>query len=128
MKFKKTLILLTLTSTSSIVFGQKIERWKMPEKQARDIVYASISDSTLHNAIKLKPILTKEEKVIEYAEMILWDIYGKKRIKKQKPYNVYLIDKYWFLKGTLPKGMKGGTFMIIIDSRNYKVIRLTHGK
>jgi len=60
--------------------------------------------------------------------MILWDIYGKKRIKKQKPYNVYLIDKYWFLKGTLPKGMKGGTFMIIIDSRNYKVIRLTHGK
>ncbi len=128
MKLKNILILIILTLTSSTLMGQKTERWNITEKQAKKIVYESLSDSTLHNVIELKPLLTKKVKAIEFAEMILWEIYGKKNIKKQKPYDVFLIDKYWFLKGTLPKGMKGGTFMIIIDSQDYKVIRITHGK
>ena len=55
-------------------------------------------------------------------------IKPKKNIENQKPYDIYEIDEYWIISGTLTKGTDGGTFMIIIDSRNYKVLRLTHGK
>lgn len=127
-KLKNIIILLTMILTSSIIFGQETERWKITEKQAKEIIRESLSDSTRHNVIGLRPILTKRKKAIEFAELVLWDIYGKKNIKKQKPYDVFLIDNYWFLSGTLPKGWKGGTFTIIIDSRNCKIVRLTHGK
>ena len=127
-KFKDFIILLTIILTSSSIFGQETERWKITEKQAKEIIGESLSDTTYHNVIGLQPILTKREKAIEFAEFILWNIYGKKNIEKQKPYDVFLINNYWFLSGTLPKGMKGGTFTIIIDSRNYRIIRLTHGK
>jgi NTF2 fold immunity protein len=128
MRKLKNIIILTLILSSSIVFAQETERWKMTEKQAKEIVNEALSDSTLHNVIGITPILTDEKKVIEFAELILWGIYGKKNIEKQKPYHVFEIDKYWLLRGTLPKGMKGGTFMIIIDSRDCRILRLTHGK
>ena len=124
----KIIIILTLLFSSSIIIGQETERGKLTKKQAKEIVLEALSDSTLHNIIGVTSILTKEKKVVEFAEIILWDIYGKKNIEKQKPYNVFKIDKYWLLGGTLQKGMKGGTFMIIIDSYDCKIIRLTHGK
>lgn len=127
-KIKPIIILLTVILTSSVTFGQKTERWRITEKQAKEVIRESLSDSTHHNVIGLQPILKKRKKAIEFAEFILWDIYGKKNIEKQKPYDVFLIDNYWFLSGTLPKEMLGGTFTIIIDSRNYRVVRLTHGK
>ncbi|WP_420573365.1 NTF2 fold immunity protein [Kordia sp.] len=127
-KFKTIIILLTTVLTSLISFGQETERSKITEKEARVILQESLSDATSHNVIGLKPLLVKEEKAIDFAERVLWDIYGKKNIEIQKPYNVFLIDEYWFLSGTLPKEMIGGTFTIIIDSRNYRVIRLTHSR
>jgi len=72
-------------------------------------------------------ILKDKNKIIDYAELILFDLYGKKEIQSQKPYDVYKINEYWLLR-TLPKNKKGGTFLLIIDSRNYRIIRLTHGK
>jgi hypothetical protein len=114
--------------TSSVTFGQETERLRITEAQAIEVVQESLADSTTHNVIGLQPVLTERKKVIGFAEFVLWDIYGKKNIVKQKPYDVFLIDNYWFLSGTLPKGMKGGTFLIIIDSRDYRVVRLTHSK
>ncbi|HNI44451.1 MAG TPA: YbbC/YhhH family protein, partial [Chitinophagales bacterium] len=65
---------------------------------------------------------------INVAEPILFSIYGKDNITKQRPYEVYFKDNYWLITGTLPSGWKGGTFLIIIDSRDCKVIRISHGK
>ena len=59
---------------------------------------------------------------------MLFSIYGKDNIIKQSPYEIYFIDNYWVIGGTLPKEYLGGTFLIIIDSRNCKIIRITHGK
>jgi len=61
-------------------------------------------------------------------EPILFSIYGKGNITKQRPYEIYFIDNHWVIIGTLPKDYLGGTFLIIIDSKDSKIIRITYGK
>jgi hypothetical protein len=41
---------------------------------------------------------------------------------------IYLINTYWLIAGTVPKEYLGGIFLIIIESRNYKIIKMTHRK
>jgi hypothetical protein len=73
-------------------------------------------------------LIKDKETAIAVAEPILFNIYGKKNIIAERPYECYLIDGYWYISGTLPKGYIGGVFEIIIDSGNGKVIKLIHGK
>lgn len=65
---------------------------------------------------------------IAIAEPLLFDVFGKEQILSEKPYEVYLIDGYWYLAGTIPKGWKGGGFEIILSAKDAKIIRLTHYK
>jgi len=95
---------------------------------AMDQLQGSLTDSTLHNCVDRKRILIKNKNMaISIAEPILFSIYGEQKIKEQKPYKIFNIDNYWVIYGTL-KYEKGGTFMIIIDSHDCRVIRITHGK
>jgi hypothetical protein len=89
------------------------------EYQATQILFKALkqkSDSTKVNS----PLIATKEKAIAYAELILFDIYGKEQIQSEKPYKTWEIDKYWILFGTLPKGYKGGVFEIVFDSSNGK--------
>lgn len=74
------------------------------------------------------PLILKKENAIDYAENILFELYGKEKIESQKPYQIHLISDYWVMTGTLPKGMKGGTFELVFDSWNGKILILNHGK
>lgn len=66
---------------------------------------------------------------IATAEPILFNAFGKERILNEKPYEVYLLDGYWYIGGTVPKKYnKGGAFEMIFNARNGKIIRLTHYK
>lgn len=65
---------------------------------------------------------------IAVAEPILIDIFGKDQILTERPYEIYLIDGYWYLSGTIPKGWKGGGFEIILSAKDGKIVRLTHYK
>jgi len=89
-------------------------------------------ESALHNSsetqILMDTVILTEKAAIKYAETVLFEIYGQENIEKQKPYEVYKIDGYWVIGGTLPKGMRGGTFLIILNSKNGEIIKLTHGK
>ena len=62
------------------------------------------------------------------AEPILFEIYGKSKIEDEKPYEVFLINNYWVIRGTQNRFSLGGTFSIVIDARNSKVIRVIHYK
>ena len=78
-------------------------------------------------------ILKTKEIAIAVAEPILFNIYGEGNIIKQRPYEIYLIDNYWVIIGTLKTSTQneivcGGTFLIILNSKNGQVISLTHGK
>ena len=105
------------------------DRLTLGEANAKRELTQSLSDSTVHNVIKKSTLLIKDkETAINIIEPILFTVYRKGNIRKQRPYEIYLIDNYWVISGTLPRGYMGGTFLIIIDATNSKVIRLTHGK
>lgn len=104
-------------------------RIKLSETDARNQLKIALSDTILHNVISTKSLIIKDkETAISVVEPVLFEVYKKKNIVKQKPYEVYFIDNYWIISGTLPKNYVGGTFLIIIDATNSKIIRLTHGK
>jgi hypothetical protein len=90
---------------------------------------SALADTSLHNVVHPGENIIKDSTTaIAVAEPILFGIYGKSNITEQRPYEVYHIDHYWVLTGTLPQGWDGGTFLIIINDRNSEVIRITHGK
>ncbi|SHM49242.1 YbbC/YhhH family protein [Flavobacterium chilense] len=86
-------------------------------------------DPSQDNVVDNKKLLIKNnETAIKIAEPILFGIYGEDQIEDQKPYEIHLIDNYYVINGTLMWGEQGGTFLIIIDGRNAKVLKITHYK
>ncbi|UUV22404.1 YbbC/YhhH family protein [Paenimyroides aestuarii] len=80
------------------------------------------------NYVGVKPLIKNEEMAIQVIEPIVVGKYGKERIELQKPYKVHKIEQYYIISGTLPFGSIGGTFVIIIDETNARVLHLTHYK
>ena len=103
------------------------------DKKSDELIHA---EQLLNYALKNKserkimetPLIPKKENAINYAENILFELYGKEKIESEKPYQIHLINDYWVITGTLPKGMLGGVFELVFDSWNGKVLMLEHGK
>jgi hypothetical protein len=90
---------------------------------------AALTDKSQPNVIDNKTVIIKDSlTAVNIAEPLLFSIYGKDNIIKQRPYEIHLLDNYWVINGTLPKERVGGTFLIIIDSRDCKIIKIIHGK
>lgn len=95
------------------------------EKKIND----ALTDSTGNYFVDNKRIIIKnEETAISVAEPILFSNYGKENIINQRPYRTSNVEDYWIIEGTLAEDYLGGTFLIIIDSRNGEIIKITHGK
>jgi len=126
MKSIKLLHLLIFLILSINTFGQTKNDTINAQNEVR---YMLKNPTNKYNLINNKTIIIKDRlTAINVAEPILFGVFGKANIIKQKPYKIFFIDNYWLIKGTLPKGKIGGTFQIIIDSRNSKVIDIIHGK
>jgi hypothetical protein len=70
-------------------------------------------------------ILKDSAAAVEVAEAILFNKYGKKKIKSQKPYTVLRIkENYWILEGSVPNSSETSPFFIILDARNAKVLKI----
>ena len=120
-----TLLTFTLTACAQT----KGNRTILGKLYAAQELKSALTDKSQHNVIDNKTVIIKDSlTAIEVAEPILFSIYGKDNIIKQRPYETYFIDSYWVICGTLPKEYLGGTFLLIIDSRDCKIIRITHGK
>lgn len=105
------------------------KRIGLSKKYAENELNETLKNKNLHNIINKKDLVINDSvTVIAIVEPILFKIYGKENILKQKPYDIYQIRNYWIISGTLPETYTGGTFMIIIDARNAEIIRITHGK
>jgi hypothetical protein len=74
-------------------------------------------------------VLVKDEKAAIAIALPIWNIiYGKDKIQKEAPYFAYLIDDYWVVTGSLPKGSLGGTAKAIIERKTGKVVHVIHWK
>ncbi|MEM7511827.1 MAG: NTF2 fold immunity protein [Bacteroidota bacterium] len=58
----------------------------------------------------------------------VFETYGKRRIRKEKPWIFIKIGSFWVVYGTLNKYEKGGVFELVINSRNGAIEYLIHGK
>lgn len=74
------------------------------------------------------PVVRDKETAIAIAEAVLFKIYGKDQITKQKLYEIYKMENHWVLFGTLPEDTEGGIFEIAIDAQDGRIVGLTHGK
>ncbi|RSK49898.1 YbbC/YhhH family protein [Hymenobacter rigui] len=120
-----TLILLVL-SFSSCAQGKKHSRLGL--EVAKEELQEALKRTPESVSPTMQQPLPDSIAAVRFAEPILFRTYGKKHIVDERPYEVYLIDKYWVLMGTLPEDSMGGTFTIILDSRTGQIIELTHGK
>ena len=130
MKKMKTIYVLMLLIFMLTACGQtKGDRTILGKSYAEKELESALTDKSQHNVVDNTTAIIKDSlTAINVAEPILFGIYGKDNIIKQRPYEIYFIDNYWVISGTLPKEYVGGTFLIIIDSRDSKIIRITHGK
>ena len=111
------------------VYGQNYsKRLIMGEERAKELLKEALKDTVIPCSYGRDTILKEKKNAIHFAESIVFEKYGKHEIKRQRPYEIYNIDNYWIIKGTLPKGEIGGTFLIIMDAINCKVVKLRHGK
>ncbi|MBC6699430.1 YbbC/YhhH family protein [Hymenobacter sp. BT190] len=107
------------------------------QDERHSILGREVAREELQEILKNKPAvaintvgqsLPDSAAALRVAEPILFRTYGKKQILKQQPYEIYLIDNYWILMGTLPENWHGGTFTIVLNSQNGQIIGLKHGK
>jgi hypothetical protein len=120
-----TFLMLTLTACGQ----QQNARTILGKSHAENELKSALSDRTRHNVVDNKTVIIKDSvTAISVAEPILFSIYGKDNIIRQRPYEIYLIDNHWIISGTLPEKSVGGTFLIIMDARNNQIIKITHGK
>lgn len=118
-------LMLTLTACGQ----QQNARTILGKSYAENELKSALSDKIQHNVIDTKKVIIKDSvTAISVAELILFSIYGKDNITRQQPYETYFIDNYWIISGTLPKNYVGGTFLIIMDASNGRIVKITHGK
>lgn len=126
---RKLLSILFAISALTSCEHLKQDRTALRKKYAEQELKTALTDTTKHNVVNFSnAILTDSLTVTTLAETVLFNIYGKTNITKQRPYEINHLNHYWVLNGTLPKGALGGTFLIIIDDRNSQIIKITHGK
>jgi hypothetical protein len=118
-------LMLTLTACGQ----QQNARTILGKSHAENELKSALSDRTRYNLVDNKTVVIKDSvTAISVAEPVLFSIYGKDNIIRQRPYETYFIDQYWIISGTLPEKSVGGTFLIIMDARNNQIIKITHGK
>lgn len=100
-------------------------------KENRNIENAQskLKSALLENEILTEKVIPDSKTAVNVAEIILFKIYGEENIIKQRPYNINYFEDYYIINGTMPKDLAiGGTFLIIISSKDGKIIKLTHGE
>ncbi|MBO6200749.1 MAG: hypothetical protein J6N74_03915 [Chryseobacterium sp.] len=132
----KTLLIITGTLCLGFSCSEKVDYNKIfIENQNREHAI-----SELKTALENRRIIPESEidydtksipdskSAIIVAEKILFKVYGKEEIKKQRPYNVVFQSNYWIINGTMSKTEIGGVFLIILNSKDGKILELIHGE
>lgn len=122
----KSILILAAVILPLSFFGQNYKnRTIIGEDSAKQTIKNILNDG----GYKLSPdtLIRDKETVISIAEIMLFKSYGKATITTERPYECYLIEGYWFLRGTLPKSYTAEVFEMIISAKDGRIIKMTHG-
>ena len=122
----KSILILAAVILPLSFLGQNYKnRAIIGEDSAKQMIRNIVSDG----GYKLSPdtLIRDRETAISIAEIMLFKSYGKATITTERPYECYLIDGYWFLRGTLPKNYTADVFEMIMSAKDGKIIKMTHG-
>ncbi|MBC6698508.1 NTF2 fold immunity protein [Hymenobacter sp. BT190] len=132
---KKWLSLLFWLSSVNLSAAQEYinSRLMLGREFAGKCLQAALADSAQQKAIAKRwrlPMasLPDTTAALGAIEPLLFRVYRKKVIEQQKPYEIYRIEDYWVISGTLPYGHVGGVFIAVVDVRNSRVLELIHGQ
>ncbi|HEY9342679.1 MAG TPA: YbbC/YhhH family protein [Hanamia sp.] len=127
--------LLGCNPSTSVKFNTAPKSNQISEQSDHGILGEKNAKEQLNEALKDKgqkytfdTLIKNSATAVAIAEPILFEVYGRKQIIEERPYEIYLINGYWYISGTIPKGWKGGGFEMIFSAKDGKIIRLTHYK
>lgn len=100
------------------------------------VIYEEIDHSIYASGVdpygvynKLNGVIPNDSLAVEFAKVVLFPIFGRKNIERQRPYQVKLINnELWSIRGSLSKNAEGGTFCIVINKQDGKVKMIYHEK
>jgi NTF2 fold immunity protein len=122
----KTILILVAVILPLTFLGQNYKnRAVVGEDSAKQMIKTILSDSA--SKVHSDTLINDKDLAISIAEMLLFKSYGKALITGEKPYECYLIDGYWFLRGTLPKNVTGEVFEVIMRAKDGRVVKMAHG-
>lgn len=123
----RNIIVLILIITPLVSLGQNFKnRNTVGEDSARRAVKTALANDADRSSSDT--LIKNSESAVSIAETILVNLYGKAIINSEKPFECYLVDGYWYLRGTLPKNYTGGVFEMIMSAKDGRVVKLVHGK
>ena len=94
----------------------------------RDTIYSEKADPFgVYN--KSEGLIANDSMAVELSKLILFHIYGKEKIEKERPYQVRLFnDKVWYISGSMSKDDEGGIFNIALRKDDGRVLLIVHSK
>jgi len=122
----KTILILVFLILPLSFWGQNYKNRAVVGEDSAKLMLANILNDS-NNKLPSDTLIKDKETAISMAEFVLFKSYGKATITTERPYECYLIDGYWFLRGTLPKSYTADVFELIMSARDGRIIRMTHG-
>jgi len=122
---KSILILVSVILPLSF-WGQNYKNRAVVGEDSAKLMLANILNDA-NSKLPSDTLIKDKETAISMAEFVLFKSYGKATITTERPYECYLIDGYWFLRGTLPKSYTADVFELIMSARDGRIIKMTHG-
>ena len=122
----KTILILVFLILPLSFWGQNYKNRAVVGEDSAKLMLANILNDA-KNKLPSDTLIKDKETAISMAEFVLFKSYGKATITTERPYECYLIDGYWFLRGTLPKSYTADVFELIMSARDGRIIRMTHG-
>ncbi|MBK9636776.1 MAG: hypothetical protein IPO63_02815 [Bacteroidetes bacterium] len=92
----------------------------------REIIFNAKHNPKYKN-FEVDTLVSNQEVAISICEPILFKIYGKDRIVRQRPYGIHKVDGFWIINGS-SKNTNEENFLIIIDAKNSAVLKCTTTK
>ena len=121
-------LLLALVIWSVLLTGVSAEEYHTFDHKWASKYLKSVFAFRAHHYQPPEGVVPDEQTAISIAVAVWSPIYGKDKIAKQKPYQVSLVDGYWYVSGSSATPKIHGIAKIVIEKADGRIIDISHGK